>query len=555
MSSRLIRDLTTIGWSTSCRWLIVSLVLSSLTLLHAQTPERDQKLGRISGLVVSAHTGEPLKGALFSITGQSLRRIPGHPYGKPTRTGFDGTFQLTDIPPGRYYYACKKSGYEAGSGPSGHVDVGEGESVEGMVIQLRRSGVIAGRVVDSDGEPLPQAQVQAYRQTFGREGARLRPAATAMTDDRGMYRIFRLEPGKYVVGVRPLNELTPRGELVYANSGSFYPNALTATEATVLRLDWGQEMGNIDLRAPAAARTRLTGAVFNGVSGRPCRGCVVSITAEDGTTIGTVNPNKAGLFSIAGLQLGSYQLDTRFNDGDRLFGKQDFLLAEERTYEVELVAHRLQVVEGTVVVGKPPPGSAGRAGRAGRFIVQFGRIGAGRGHSSGPILPTGGSFRFEEVAPGAYRVGIRSTGGSGFYLKNLLLGGRRLPKPEINVISDGSLPALTVDASADGASVTGTVEPGRGQAADTNLSDAIVAIFPRAGGNPYMTDQTDRLREGFFNFRGLAPGSYTLFALPRRDAFNLYDPEVRRALQSRGKVLNLSPEQEVSVELTLIPEP
>ena len=309
--------------------------------------------------------------------------------------------------------------------------------------------------------------------------------------------------------------------------------------------------GNIDLRAPAAARTRLTGAVFNGVSGRPCRGCVVSIVAGDGTTIGTVNPNKAGLFSIAGLQLGSYQLDTRFNDGDRLFGKQDLLLAEERTYEVELVAHRLQVVEGTVVAAKPTPRTERREGR---FIVQMGRMVAGRGHSSGPIPATGGRFRFEEVAPGAYRVGIRSTGGSGFYLKNLLLGGRRLPQPEINVMSDGSLPPLTVDASADGASVTGTVVPGRGQAAGANLSDAIVAIFPRAG-NPYMTDQTDHLREGFFNFRGLAPGSYTLFALPRRDAFNLYDPEVRRALQSRGKVVNLSPEQEVSVELTLIPEP
>ena len=305
MSSRLIRDLTTIGWSTRCRWLIVSLVLSSLTLLHAQTPERDQKLGRIAGLVVSAHTGEPLKGALFSIMAPS-RSIRGRAFEKPTRTGFDGTFQLADIPPGRYYYACKKSGYEAGSGPSGQIEVGDGESVEGMVIQLRRSGVIAGRVVDSDGEPLPQAQVQAYRQTFGREGARLRPAATAMTDDRGIYRIFRLEPGKYVVGVRPLNELRPRGELAYEYAGSFYPNAMTATEAAVLRLDWGQEMGNVDLQVPAAPRTLLTGAAFNGVSGHPCRGCVVSITAEDGTAIGTVNPNKAGLFSIVGLQLGRW---------------------------------------------------------------------------------------------------------------------------------------------------------------------------------------------------------------------------------------------------------
>ncbi len=87
------------------------------------------------------------------------------------------------------------------------------------------------------------------------------------------------------------------------------------------------------------------------------------------------------------------------------------------------------------------------------------------------------------------------------------------------------------------------------------MSGVMVAIFPREGASPYATNHTSRLREGAFEFRGLAPGSYTLFALPRQNAFNLYDPEVRRALRSQGKVVNLSPEEEASVELTLIPEP
>ena len=78
---------------------------------------------------MSAQTGEPLKGALFSIMSEA-RLIPGRPFEKATRSGFDGTFHLAEIPPGKYYFACKKSGYEAGSGPSGQVDVGEGESVD-----------------------------------------------------------------------------------------------------------------------------------------------------------------------------------------------------------------------------------------------------------------------------------------------------------------------------------------------------------------------------------------------------------------------------------------
>ena len=553
MDCWLIRRSVNSGGVAFCRWALISLLVASFALLHGQAPEPNREMGQISGVVVSAQTGEPLKGARLTIMLQ-YASIPRRPLERATRSGFDGTFHLTDVPPGRYYFACKKSGYEAGSGPSGHVDVGDGEAVEGMVIQLRLSAVIAGRVVDSDGEPLPLAQVQAYRQTFGREGARLRPAGTSMTDDRGMYRIFRLEPGKYVVGLRPLNELSPRGELVYAYAGSFYPNAVSATEAAVLTVGWGQELGNIDLRVTAAPRTLLTGTVFNGVTEHTCRGCVVSVTGEDGTSIGTVNPNKAGRFSVAGLQFGSYQLDTRFNDGDRLFGKQDFRLTEERTYEVELVVHRLQVVEGTVAAGKPSPGSAGGSDRVTGFFVELRPMGEGRGHSSGPIPSHRGPFRFQEVAPGRYRVEFRSSP-RGLYLKNLLLGGRRLATPEIRVTSDGPLPILTLDAGLDGATVSGMVKASRGPASDADLSGAIVAIFPRAGGSPYMTEQTSRVHDGVFEFRGLAPGSHTLCALPRRDAFNLYDPDVRQALQSRGKVINLSPDEEAAVELMVIPEP
>jgi len=294
--------------------------------------------------------------------------------------------------------------------------------------------------------------------------------------------------------------------------------------------------------------------VFNGVTGRACRGCVVSIHGEDGRSIGSVSPNKAGLFALAGLALGSYQLDARFTDGARLFGKQNFRLTEERAYEVELAVYRSQVVEGTVVAGKPPPGSVETSRRPRGIVIQLRPTGSARGHASGPIPPHGGPFRFKDVAPGTYRVLLRSAP-RGLYLKNWLLGGRRLAQPEITVTSDGPLSNLKVDAGLDGATVSGTVKPSRAPASDADLSGAIVAIFPREGASPYMTDQTSRVREGAFEFRGLAPGSYTLFALPRQDAFNLYDPEVRRVLRSRGKVVNLSPEEEAAVELTLSPEP
>lgn len=57
----------------------------------------------------------------------------------------------------------------------------------------------------------------------------------------------------------PLNEPSPRGELVREYAGSFYPDTLSAREAANLKLTWGQKLSGLDLQVPASPRTLLTG--------------------------------------------------------------------------------------------------------------------------------------------------------------------------------------------------------------------------------------------------------------------------------------------------------
>ena len=67
-----------------------------------------------------------------------------------------------------------------------------------------------------------------------------------------------------------------------------------------------------------------------------------------------------------------------------------------------------------------------------------------------------------------------------------------------------------------------------------------------------------RLRLGAdvrFTLAGMPPGTYTLYAVPFPETFDLWDPGVRRALGAAGKRLRLSAEDEVTVELPYIPEP
>jgi len=68
----------------------------------------------------------------------------------------------------------------------------------------RSSGVISGRVVDDEGRPIRGAQVQALRVT--NEGGTPRMTArgnAAVTNDRGEFRLFWLESGKYYVTFDP----------------------------------------------------------------------------------------------------------------------------------------------------------------------------------------------------------------------------------------------------------------------------------------------------------------------------------------------------------------
>ncbi|HSQ23875.1 MAG TPA: carboxypeptidase-like regulatory domain-containing protein, partial [Pyrinomonadaceae bacterium] len=73
-----------------------------------------------------------------------------------------------------------------------------GESVS---LTLIKGGVIAGIITNNDGQPVVNVSVRAYR-VRDAEGNKVRSAAFAqprMTDDRGYYRIYGLQPGTYVV--------------------------------------------------------------------------------------------------------------------------------------------------------------------------------------------------------------------------------------------------------------------------------------------------------------------------------------------------------------------
>ncbi len=167
----------------------------------AQFPPAPPPLARgtavIVGQVVDAATGKGVSSAIVSLGG--TRRA---------MSTSDGRFAFRALPSGSHSLSAVRSGYIGGAygmrrpdGPTLPVVLADGERRADIVILMWRNSSITGSIVDEAGEPVVGIQVTALRRTT--VGGRRRFAQTGVgtTDDRGVYRLSRLAPGDYAVGM------------------------------------------------------------------------------------------------------------------------------------------------------------------------------------------------------------------------------------------------------------------------------------------------------------------------------------------------------------------
>jgi hypothetical protein len=133
-----------------------------------------------------------------------LYTVPGSgdPPSQPllTRTSRSGHFVLPPVPAGLYLLTALRDGYfPAAYGQ--RLPAGRGVPVSITAdttlfaeLRMRHKGALTGRVLDENGVGTSGVPVVAYRALLP-----LRSFGRATSDDRGMFRIAGLEPGKYWV--------------------------------------------------------------------------------------------------------------------------------------------------------------------------------------------------------------------------------------------------------------------------------------------------------------------------------------------------------------------
>ena len=232
------------------RWMGALLLLP--LALAAQTKPDDPCA--VSGQVSNAATGEPVRRALVY-----LRRIdmsPGVTNIQVSNTGTTdaaGRFAIAGIAPGKYRLSAERSGFittqygSRGPGKAGTLLTLEpGQKSSDLAMRLTPHGVIAGRVLDEEGEPVPSANVQVSRQQYMQGRKQMSRMNGASTNDLGEYRVFGLAPGRYYVSAetRP-NPMLPQAEDEYVTT--YFPRTTDAAAAAPIDVAPGAQLRNIDI--------------------------------------------------------------------------------------------------------------------------------------------------------------------------------------------------------------------------------------------------------------------------------------------------------------------
>jgi hypothetical protein len=476
----------------------------------------------LDGTVTSATTGEPVRKARVTARGASATYS--------ALSDASGRWSIPAIVAGDYEVTVERQGYLPPAAKRPLVQVPEDGAV---LLELLPLGVIFGKVVDEEGDPLPDVAVHALAYDYTRAAPTLRSFAKVATDDRGEFRLFDLRPGRYYVQAVASDQ---------ARAILYHAGVSDVAQASPVDLAPGGEVGGIDFRLGKPPLFRITGRVVEADTGQPLRAVIV---AEAGGASGwrySVQCDADGAFAISGVRPGAYHLSVTQNSGPRvMWAEQPVLVAARDVEGVQLAAAPSASFPGTVIVEGPRPSKPLNLRVTLDPAERFGFSETALPKADGTFTITSGPLLFA-----LHVIGIPPE----LYLREIRFGAEDASAGRLD-LRRGTAPLSLVLASNPGR-IAGIVETAAGKPAP----GVLVAITPADPGirrhDLTRTVYTDA--DGRFEVYSLAPGDYKVFAWERFDTTLAASLEFRRLVGGSATTISVHAGAEASVRLRPVAE-
>jgi carboxypeptidase family protein len=520
-----------IGAATSTKPLLSA---QAQTTDQAAQKAADQRAGSISGRVVN-ESGQPMPNAIVNIFGSSKQ-----PARRTTNTDEDGRFHADDLPRGLYSVLAQVRGYVLARDARAPVYYRLGDSVN---LVVKKGGVITGTVTNSNGEPVVGVRVSAipHRDIDGRPIQALGSGVARYTDDRGVYRLFGLGAGFYLVSAGSKQPGIDASTAFDENVPTYYPSSTRDTAAEI-EVRAGSEATGIDIRYRGERGYAISGLITGGTT---------TGTRLGGVAISLVRPASGALESPAFFQARGDDFPFAFygvTEGEY------YLVAQRCPYQNNDGARsrplRLQVKDqdiSGVAISLVPLGSV-----AGRVIlepavaqekkltcetkrlpsIEETIISARREQKEDPreqplsafnpsmmgAVGENGEFQIQGVEAGQYRIETRMLD-EAWYVRAIELPETGRTGTKLNAGRNGfsvksgeRLNGLTVVLAGGAASLRGQVVAEKGASLPDRLRVHLVPSEQQAADDTLLFFEAAVQTDGSFTLNNVAPGRYFLAA-------------------------------------------
>ena len=512
--------------------------------------------------------------AIYDDNEKPVRRAPvslisnRNEISRTTVTDINGEFTFKKVVAGEYRVVVQFPGYTNGFGfdfeglPATTLSV-DGTSSQDVKLRAIRGAAITGKIMYPDGEPAVGAQVNVFVK-LGKHWQHAQLVAHGTeTDDRGIFRIYPLRAGEYVLSVIEQSmviEERDGGMMQTVGNMSvtpyYYADASTFKNAKVILVEAGRETSNINFTLAERATYEVSGTLTS--NEKPVSGAYLRLqTAEDrisGPTLDrpyglSTRSDKDGHWSFTSVPDGQYEV---VPDPTGFFGRNSspkryidepkpVTVTGADVPDVAIALTEAGKISGTIVVegDKPLPDQIGLTSE---LVGADGQ--RGYGSSSSADLSVKGTWVLDGVHPGETRLMIGA--GKNHYVKSITWGSRDLLRQTVKVEAGREIQGVRVVLSTEVGSLTGRIVSAEGKRPLARMA--------------FMLAPTDtsrwNFRDGFisgysddsgkFNVQG-APGEYSIFVLADVRALRSVDDLKKMVPEAQHVTLKTTPQNEVEI--------
>lgn len=541
---------------------------------------------RLQGRVVTpGEDSRPVRRAIVTVTGEGVKD------GRSVVTDDEGGFSFSGLPAGRFLVTATKAAHlPAAFGalqpgrPGVALQMRAGETRDDLVVVMARAAVVTGIVRYDAGGPASGIEVAVFRLPAPGQNSHLLPVASGVSDDRGVYRVFDLAPGEYVIvsgtrragsgagdaeawSARQIDEILrsleqpgaaappmePEGRFAYAPA--YFPESSSPEGAVPVRLKAGDERTGVDFTVRLTRMATIEGLLagdalavasaqffFNatGMRLQPLLGM---------TPVFSTRVTPAGReFTYVGVPPGTYSVTAHVpgqQGQDAQFARTQIVVAGQDVRDLAMSLQPAFRMTGRVVFSgttQAAPSGVGRASLRATAANGVGQSASGSTRMGNPLVPPAvtdddGRFQIAGLLPDVYALSATVAGAPGWWLRSAVVGGRDVLDAPFEVTGD--LADAVVTFSDVRTHLSGRITTQAGAPGDS----LFIAVFPadrslwRAQSRRITSARADT--DGRWVIAGLPPGDYLVVALTDLAPGELWDVALLEQLVPAGVAVSL----------------